>query len=147
MLEPEDHYYKVRSAVPVTTQLLQSFRGRKHDIYGSMEEAAYKIFYFSAFKLAVIFERVRFYQTSVVQPRDSQLNVLEVNLDTKNTKMTMEGQRMTRIWEKNDFIMTYRVTQIIYDEILRLESLNIHKNLFADEIKDPIRKVSPGPQT
>ena len=57
--------------------------------------------------------------------------------------MTMEGQRMTRIWEKNDFIMTYRVTQIIYDEILRLESLNIHKNLFAEEIKEPIRKVSP----
>ena len=53
----------------------------------------------------------------------------------------MEGQRMTRIWEKNDFIMTYRVTQIIYEEIKRLEGLNIQKNLFADDIKGPIAQV------
>ena len=50
---------------------------------------------------------------------------------------------MTRIWEKNDFIMTYRVTQIIYGEIQRLEALNIHKNVFADEIKDSLAKVCP----
>ena len=48
---------------------------------------------------------------------------------------------MTRIWEKNDFIMTYSVTQIIFAEIQRLESLNIEKNLFAEEIKAPIAAV------
>ena len=138
LLEPQDDMYQERRHIPVNTQLLQSFRGRKHDIYESMEEAAYKIFNYSIFKLAVIFERVRLYEQSVIQPRDNILSILEVNLDTKNTNMTMEGQRMTRIWEKNDFIMTYRVTQIIYEEIKRLEGLNIQKNLFADDIKGPI---------
>ena len=94
----------------MTTNLLELYRGRKHERYGSIEEAAFKIFNYAVFKLAVIFERVRFYQTSVVQPRDNQLNVIEVDLNHKKTKMTQEGQRMTRIWEKNDFIMTYRVT-------------------------------------
>ena len=83
-------------------------------------------------------DALRLYEQSVIQPRDNILSILEVNLDTKNTNMTMEGQRMTRIWEKNDFIMTYRVTQIIYEEIKRLEGLNIQKNLFADDIKGPI---------
>ena len=45
---------------------------------------------------------------------------------------------MTRIWEKNDFIMTYRVTQIIYSEIKRLESINFEKNNFAEAIMGPI---------
>ena len=66
LLDSEENYYKYRCNVPLTTNLLQSFRGRNHDIYRSMEEAAYKIFNFSVFKLAVIFERVRFYQTNVV---------------------------------------------------------------------------------
>ena len=52
--------------------------------------------------------------------------------------MTMDGTRLTRIWEKNDFIMTYRVTQIIYNEVKRLESVNIEKNIFAEAIMEPI---------
>ena len=59
-------------------------------------------------------------------------------MDTKGIKMTMDGTRLTRIWEKNDFIMTYRVTQIIYNEIKRLESVNIEKNNFAEAIMGPI---------
>ena len=50
----------------MTTNLLELYRGRKHETYGSIEEAAFKIFNYSVFKLAVIFERVRFYKTSVV---------------------------------------------------------------------------------
>lgn len=143
LLDPQEEcYHYIHPNAPATTNLLQLYRGRKHEVYGSIEGAAFKIFNYSVFKLAVIFERVRFYQTSVVQPRDNQLNVIEVSLNNKKTKMTQEGQRMTRIWEKNDFIMTYRVTQLIYDEIQRLEALNILKNAFADEIKDSLAKVA-----
>ena len=91
ILEPDDDYLKERMGVPVTTHLLQSFQGRKNDIYSSMEEAAYKIFNYSIFKIAVIYERVRLYESSVIQPRDNRLNILEVNLDTKNSNRTMEG--------------------------------------------------------
>ena len=55
--------------------------------------------------------------------------------------MTTDGTRMTRIWEKNDFIMTYRVTQIIYKEIRRLEQINVEKNNFAEVIMGPIDAV------
>ena len=55
--------------------------------------------------------------------------------------MTTDGTRMTRIWEKNDFIMTYRVTQIIYNEIKRLENINVDKNNFAEVIMGPIDAV------
>lgn len=67
--------------------------------------------------------------------------MIEVNLDTKGIKMTTDGTRMTRIWEKNDFIMTYRVTQIIYNEIKRLERINVEKNNFAEVIMGPIDEV------
>jgi hypothetical protein len=68
LLDPEEQLcaYTMRQNTPVTTNLLQLYRGRKHEIYGSIEEAAFKIFNYSVFKLAVIFERVRFYKTSVV---------------------------------------------------------------------------------
>ena len=83
---------------------------------------------------------MRLYQDNIIQPRDNHLQVIEVNLDTKGYKMTMDGTRLTKIWEKNDFIMTYRVTQIIYKEIQRLESLNIEKNTFAEAIIGPIEE-------
>ena len=62
LLEPDDDYYKQMRAIPVATQLLQQFKGRRNDIYESREEAAHKIFHYAIFKLAVIFERVRLYE-------------------------------------------------------------------------------------
>ena len=43
----------------------------------------------------------------IVQPRDNNLQVIEVNLDTDQTKMIIDGDHLVSIWEKNDFIMTY----------------------------------------
>ena len=71
-----------------TQHLLSINRQRQQDIYETREEAAYKIFNYSIFKLAIIFERVRLYQDNIIQPRDNTLQVIEVNLNTKGFAMT-----------------------------------------------------------
>ena len=38
------------------------------------------------------------------------------------------------IWEKNDFIMTYQVLQIINNEIKRIENKNLDRTLFTEQI-------------
>lgn len=82
-------------------------RTRVTDIALTKEELAYRFFNYIVFKLAVIFERVNLYQQNVVQPRDISLNVIEVNLDPTELKMSLDGERLMHIWEQNDFIMTY----------------------------------------
>ena len=52
------------------------------DVNTTKEESAQKLFNYSVFKLACIFERVRLYMEDIVQPRDNKLQVIEVNLDT-----------------------------------------------------------------
>ena len=80
---------------------------RLTDIALTKEELAYRLFSYIVFKLAVIFERVNLYQQEVVQPRDISLNIIEVNLDPTELKMSLDGERLMHIWEQNDFIMTY----------------------------------------
>jgi hypothetical protein len=46
--------------------------------------------------------------------------------------MIIEGDHMTNIWEKNDFIMTYQVLQIINNEIKRIEKKNLDRGLFNE---------------
>ena len=70
----------------------------------------------------------------IVQPRDNNLQVIEVNLDTEKNKMIIEGERIINIWEKNDFITTYQVLQIINNEIKRIEQKNLDRALFTDQI-------------
>ena len=41
---------------------------------------------------------------------------------------------MINIWEKNDFIMTYQVLQIINNEIKRIEKKNLDRGLFNEQI-------------
>ena len=55
----------------------------------------------------------------IVQPRDNKLQVIEVNLDSESNQM-LSGERFINVWEKNDFIMTYQVLQIINNEIVRI---------------------------
>lgn len=66
----------------------------------------------------------------IVQPRDNKLQVIEVNLDTERNQMLA----VERFWEKNDFIMTYQVLQIINNEIKRIENKNLERNLFIEII-------------
>lgn len=44
----------------------------------------------------------------IVQPRDNRLDVIEVNLDTESNQM-ISGERFISIWQKNDFILCYKV--------------------------------------
>ena len=81
------------------------------------------------FKLACILERVRRYKYDIVQPRDHNLEVIEVNLDTEAMYM-LADTRMINIWQKNDFIMCYQVLQIIHKEIKRIETKNCDRALF-----------------
>lgn len=74
----------------------------------SKYDIAYKLFTYSVFKLACILERVRRYKYDIVQPRDINLEVIEVNLDTE-AKYMLADTRMINIWQKNDFIMCYQV--------------------------------------
>ena len=74
----------------------------------SKYDIAYKLFNYSVFKLACILERVRRYKYDIVQPRDQNLEVIEVNLDTE-AKYMLADTRMINIWQKNDFIMCYQV--------------------------------------
>ena len=46
----------------------------------------------------------------------------------------LAGERFINIWEKNDFIMTYQVLQIINNEIKRIEKKNLDRNLFTEQI-------------
>ena len=62
LLKPE----KTRIATHTTQLLLSVNRNRQTDIYESREEAIYKIFNHSVFKLAVILERVRLYRENIV---------------------------------------------------------------------------------
>lgn len=59
--------------------------------------------------------------------------MIEVNLDTDRNQM-LAGERFINIWEKNDFIMTYQVLQIINNEIKRIERKNLDRNLFTEQI-------------
>ena len=111
--------------------LLDITRQRQQDLLLTKEESAHKLFNYSVFKLACIFERVRLYMHDIVQPRDNKLQVIEVNLDTDRNQM-IAGERFINIWEKNDFIMTYQVLQIINNEIKRIEKKNLDRNLFTE---------------
>jgi len=113
--------------------LLDINRTRANDVHQTREESAQKLFNFSVFKLACIFERFRLYMHDIVQPRDNKLQVIEVNLDSERNQM-LAGERFISIWEKNDFIMTYQVLQIINNEIIRIEKKNLDRSLFNDSI-------------
>ena len=118
----------------MTHLLLDINRTRQQDQLLSKEESVLKLFNYSVFKLACIFERVRLYMYDIVQPRDNKLQVIEVNLDTDKNKKFIEGERVINIWEKNDFIMTYQVLQIINNEIKRIEKKNQDRSLFIEQI-------------
>ena len=109
-----------QTAVNIGRQLLSMHKTRLNDIALTKEELAYRLFNYIVFKLAVIFERVNLYQQEVVQPRDISLNIIEVNLDPTELKMSLDGERLINIWEQNDFIMTYQVLRFIDEEIKRL---------------------------
>ena len=77
------------------------------------------MFNFSVFKLACILERVRRYMFDIVQPRDNNLDVIEVNLDNESN-LQISGERFINVWQKNDFILCYKVLQLINNEIKRI---------------------------
>lgn len=53
--------------------LLDINRTRYQDLFFNKEDSALKLFNYSVFKLACIFERVRLYMHDIVQPRDNKL--------------------------------------------------------------------------
>lgn len=130
-----------RHAGSMSHLLLDINRTRQADLLLTKEESAQKLFNYSVFKLACIFERVRLYMEDIVQPRDNKLQVIEVNLDTDRNQM-LAGERFINIWEKNDFIMTYQVLQIINNEIKRIEQKNLDRSLFTEQILPSVERAS-----
>ena len=55
----------------------------------------------------------------IVQPRDNNLDVIEVNLDNESN-LQISGERFINVWQKNDFILCYKVLQLINNEIKRI---------------------------
>ena len=55
----------------------------------------------------------------IVQPRDNNLDVVEVNLDNESN-LQISGERFINVWQKNDFILCYKVLQLINNEIKRI---------------------------
>ena len=54
----------------------------------------------------------------------------------------LAGERFINIWEKNDFIMTYQVLQIINNEIKRIEQKNLDRSLFTEQILPCVERAS-----